>query len=209
DRPLPLHGAELLHGALGPDQLGRSVGRHRLRGSGEDRGHQQAGGRDGAHLRPQGLPAPDGRGREAPEPHPGRVSREGDHDRLGPGSAASSFNAEGEEVAEVAEEMNDLPMRLVRTLASTKALSIRFLDFLCALCAPLCALCGESVRVSPYWLTKLTRPSLPTVTSAATQSALRATFEIRTSSIVPAKNSVTPSAAPIHSCPAPVAACAA
>src|SRR5262249_18707857 len=45
--------------------------------------------------------------------------------------------------------------------------------------------------------------------SAAIQSAVRAAFEIRTSSSTPAKYSLTEAAPPIHSCPVPFAARAA
>ena len=62
DRSDALSGRELLHGPRRPDQLGRRlVRRERLGGSGEDRGHQQARRRHGAHLRPEGLPAADER----------------------------------------------------------------------------------------------------------------------------------------------------
>ena len=65
DRPLPLPGRELLHGPGRPHQQRRRLGRQRLRRSREDRRHQQARRRHGPHLRPQSLPAPDGRRREA------------------------------------------------------------------------------------------------------------------------------------------------
>ncbi len=60
--------AHLLRGGLGGE---------RLRGGGEDRGREQAGGRDGAHLGTQGLPAADGRGDQAAQPHPGRLPLQG------------------------------------------------------------------------------------------------------------------------------------
>ena len=82
DRPHALPGGQLLHGAGRAHQLRRRLRRERLRGGGEDRGHQQARGRHGADLRPQGLPAPPRRRREAPEPHPGRVPLQGSLDRL-------------------------------------------------------------------------------------------------------------------------------
>ena len=50
----------------------------------QHRGHQQARRRHGPHLRPQGLPAADGRGREAAERDPGRLPLQGRHDRLSP-----------------------------------------------------------------------------------------------------------------------------
>jgi hypothetical protein len=56
------------------DQLRRRVeGRQRPRRGRAHRGDQQARGRHGPHLRPQGLPAPDERGRRAAQRHPGRV----------------------------------------------------------------------------------------------------------------------------------------
>lgn len=61
---------------------GRLVGRERPEGGGEDRGRQQAGRRHRAHLGPQGVPAPDGRGGRAAERHPGRLPVPRDHHRL-------------------------------------------------------------------------------------------------------------------------------
>jgi class I fructose-bisphosphate aldolase len=95
DRPDPLPGGQLLHGALRSHQFRGRVGPERLRGRGEDRGHQQARGGDGPHLRPQGLPASDGRGCQAAEHDPGRLSLQGDHDRLKRGRAARLTRAQG------------------------------------------------------------------------------------------------------------------
>ena len=82
DRPLPVPGRELLHGARGAHQLGRRFGRQRFRGRRHDGGDQQARRRDGADLRTQGVPAADGGGGQAPERHPGRLSLKGRHGRL-------------------------------------------------------------------------------------------------------------------------------
>ena len=65
DRPLPLPGRQLLHGPRRAHQLRRRLGRERLRRGRDDRRDQQARRRHGPDLRPQGLPAPDGRGRQA------------------------------------------------------------------------------------------------------------------------------------------------
>ena len=46
------------------------------------RGDQQARGRHGPDLRPQGVPASDERGRRDPQRHPGRLPLAGRHDRL-------------------------------------------------------------------------------------------------------------------------------
>jgi class I fructose-bisphosphate aldolase len=55
-------------------QVLNCVGRERFRRGGQDGGHQQARRRDGADLRPQGLPAPDERRCQTPQHDPGRVS---------------------------------------------------------------------------------------------------------------------------------------
>ena len=60
----------------------RVVGRQRPRRGGAHRGHQQAGRRHGAHQRPQGVPAPDRRGRRAAQRDPGRVPGPLHHHRL-------------------------------------------------------------------------------------------------------------------------------
>ncbi len=60
-RPHPLPGGQLLHGTRRPDQFRRRFGRERLPRGGAHRGHQQARGRHGPDLRPQGVPAADGR----------------------------------------------------------------------------------------------------------------------------------------------------
>ena len=73
DRSHALPGGELLHGPRGPHQLRRRVGQERLRRRGGHGGHQQARRRHGPDLGPQGVPAPDGRRRQAAEHHPGRV----------------------------------------------------------------------------------------------------------------------------------------
>ena len=74
DRPDPLPGGELLHGPRRPDQLRRRLAAtNDFAGSRQDRRHQQARGRHGPHLRPQGLPAADGRGRRAAQRDPGRL----------------------------------------------------------------------------------------------------------------------------------------
>jgi class I fructose-bisphosphate aldolase len=66
DRPVPLPGAEQLHGARAADQLGRrEQGRGRPAGGGGDRGHQQARGRHGPDLGAQGVPEADEGGRGA------------------------------------------------------------------------------------------------------------------------------------------------
>ena len=66
DRPLPLAGGQLLHGPHRAHQLRRRVeGRRRPGRRGAHRGDQQARRRPGPHLRAQGVPAPDGRGRRA------------------------------------------------------------------------------------------------------------------------------------------------
>ena len=57
DRHDPLPARELLHRPRGADQLGRRVRRDRPPGRRQDRRDQQARGRHGSHLRPQGLPA--------------------------------------------------------------------------------------------------------------------------------------------------------
>ena len=54
---------------------GESQGRQRPGRGGAHRRHQQAGRRHGPDLRPQGVPAPDGRGRRAAQRHPGRLPR--------------------------------------------------------------------------------------------------------------------------------------
>ncbi|MCK7521629.1 MAG: hypothetical protein MZV64_30070 [Ignavibacteriales bacterium] len=77
DRPDALPGGQLLHGPRGPHQLRRRVGRERLRRGGEDGGDQQARRRHGPHLRPQGVPAADGGGRQAAQRDPGRVPGDG------------------------------------------------------------------------------------------------------------------------------------
>ena len=66
-------GGQLLYGPHRPHQLGRFFGRQRPRSGGDHRGHQQARRRDGAHLRPQGLPEAHGRRRQAPQRDPGRL----------------------------------------------------------------------------------------------------------------------------------------
>jgi class I fructose-bisphosphate aldolase len=78
DRPHPLPGRELLHGADRPHQLGRRVGRReRLPRGGHHRGHQQAGRRHGPDLGPQGVPAADEGGGRAPAGDPGRLPEQG------------------------------------------------------------------------------------------------------------------------------------
>ena len=64
DRPHPLPGGSTATWAAPAliNSRRRVVGRDRPRRGGQDRGHQQARGRHGPDLRPQGLPAPDGRG---------------------------------------------------------------------------------------------------------------------------------------------------
>ena len=66
DRPLPLPGGQLLHGPRRADQQRRRlIGRDRPRRGGAHRGDQQARRRHRPDQRPQGLPAPDERGRRA------------------------------------------------------------------------------------------------------------------------------------------------
>ena len=75
-RPHPLAGRQLLRRPHRPHQLRRRVQGRRRPGPGRaHRRHQQAGRRDGAHRRPQGLPAPHGRRRRAPPRRPGRLPR--------------------------------------------------------------------------------------------------------------------------------------
>ncbi len=83
DRPRPLPGRELLPGPLRADQLGRGlVRRGRPQGGGHHRGHQQTGRRYGPDLRPESLPAADGRWRRPAERDPGRLLEPGHHARL-------------------------------------------------------------------------------------------------------------------------------
>ena len=69
-------------GRAGLINSGGASGDERLRRRREDRRHQQARRRHGPHLRPQGLPAPDERGREAAADDPGRLPLQGRHDRV-------------------------------------------------------------------------------------------------------------------------------
>ncbi|CAA9521675.1 MAG: Fructose-bisphosphate aldolase class I, partial [uncultured Solirubrobacteraceae bacterium] len=83
DRPDPLPGRQLLRGPRRAHQLRRRLlGRVRPRRGGQDRGDQQARRRPRADLRPQGVPAPDGRGRRAPQRHPGRLPVARGHGRV-------------------------------------------------------------------------------------------------------------------------------
>ena len=84
DRPHPLPGRSTA--TLGRIPLinsrRRVVGRERP-GRGRAHGrHQQARGRHGPDLGPQGVPAPDGRGHRAAERDPGRLPLARGHDRL-------------------------------------------------------------------------------------------------------------------------------
>ena len=84
DRPVPLPGGQLLHGPRRPHQQRRRLlGRVRPRRGGPHRRDQQARRRHGPDQRPQGLPAPDAGRREDPQRHPGRVSGQRGHGRLG------------------------------------------------------------------------------------------------------------------------------
>ena len=83
DRPVPLPGAELLRRPDGSDQQRRRIqGRQRPGRRGQDRGHQQARGRHGPDLGPQGLPAPPQGGRRAAAGDPGRLPGQVGHHRL-------------------------------------------------------------------------------------------------------------------------------
>ena len=68
---------------------GASSRRDRPRRGGAHRGDQQACRRDRPDQRPQGLPAPDARGRRAAERDPGRLPLVRDHDRVAATSAAT------------------------------------------------------------------------------------------------------------------------
>ena len=84
DRLDPLAARQLLQRPRAADQLRRRLlrGDGSVRG-GQDRGRQQARRRHRPDLRPQGLPAADGRGRFAPARHPGRLPQRGRQHRVG------------------------------------------------------------------------------------------------------------------------------
>ena len=78
-------------GRAGPDQLRRRQRQERHGRGREDGRHQQARRRHGPDLRPQGVPAPDGRGRQAAQRHPGRLPRRLHHRGLsGPRRSATN-----------------------------------------------------------------------------------------------------------------------
>ena len=66
-------------GRAGLINSGGASGQERLRRGRQDRRHQQARRRHGPDLRPQGVPAPDERRRQAAQRHPGRLPRQLDH----------------------------------------------------------------------------------------------------------------------------------
>ena len=77
DHPIDLYALsdrQQLHGPHRPDQQRRRVGQERPGRCGDDRRHQQARGRHGPHLRPQGVPETDEGRRGAAEYDSGCVS---------------------------------------------------------------------------------------------------------------------------------------
>ena len=85
---MPLPGRQLLHGPQPADQLRRRIsGDNDFAEAVQNRRHQQARRRHGPDLRPQGVPAPDERRRQAAELDPGCLSRQRrsrSRDRCGP-----------------------------------------------------------------------------------------------------------------------------
>ena len=78
DRPIDLTRYQVANcymGRAGLINSGGASGSNDFAEDGEDRRHQQARRWHGTHLGPQGLPAPDGRGNQAAQPHPGRTWR--------------------------------------------------------------------------------------------------------------------------------------
>ena len=77
DHPIDLTRYQVVNCYIGRAGLinsgGASSGETRPAGGRQDRGHQQARGRHGPHQRPQGVPAPDGRGHRAAARDPGRL----------------------------------------------------------------------------------------------------------------------------------------
>ena len=88
DNPIDLTRWQVVNcyaGRIGLINSGRRVqGRQRPGPGRPHRRHQQARRRHGPHRRPQGLPAPDGRGRGAHPLRPGRLPRPRGDDRLSP-----------------------------------------------------------------------------------------------------------------------------
>ena len=82
DHPIDLTRYQVVNcymGRAGLINSGGASGKNDFGDAAVDGGHQQARGRHGPHLGPQGVPAADGRGREAAADDPGRVSRRGHH----------------------------------------------------------------------------------------------------------------------------------